>query len=340
METALFHPVSAPTPAPATSARQVRAADLALVAVPPALALDPPPPALALDAPPPRTSGVPLAADDLASRAFLAVADGLARYHRHRVLHLDGLVRLLRSGRRVIVVANHALNIIDPLLFVRAVQRRAGVVPRFIAHPAWLRVPVLRDVAQKYRVIPSRDRARATQALAEDGFLMLFPGAVREAALRDYHREPYRLFWADRLGFLDLALAHDAEIVFCATVGNDEMYYQSRIPLPSALLALLSDGAGERYRGARLGLGLTGPHLVPGLFPLPVQVTQVVSAPLDLGDRQRARADAEVRAALHRRLTAECQALLDNAVAGHRRRADRGDRAVRAAQGLLRELGL
>ena len=78
---------------------------------------------------------------------------------------------------------------------------------------------------------------------------MLFPGAGREAALRSFRTEPCRLDWEGRAGFLRLALDCDAEVVFVATVGSEEMYYQSRLPAPSLLRHAFS---AERYRGAQL----------------------------------------------------------------------------------------
>src|SRR5205085_11677471 len=121
--------------------------------------------------------------------------------------------------------------------------------------------------------------------------LMRSPGSNTEALRRGYREEPYRLKWADRLGFLRLALAWDADIVFVAAIGSEEMYYQSRLPTPEALIRLVNAGDGSRYRGAPLTFGLFGPHLLPGIFPFPVRITHVVSRPLVLHDRERALAD-------------------------------------------------
>ena len=118
---------------------------------------------------------------------------------------------------------------------------------------------------------------------------MLYPGANREAAMRSYRDEPYRLKWNDRFGFLRLALETDADIVFVAALGSDELYYQSKLPTPRALLRFANAGDDERYRGARLTFGLLGAHLIPGVMPLPVRITHFVSRPLDLGDRIAAR---------------------------------------------------
>jgi hypothetical protein len=287
-------------------------------------------------------AGVVLDRDDFLSRGMLAVGNALARYHRHRIFHLERLGELLERGRRVILVGNHVLDVIDPMLFVMGILERYGVVPRAMGHGAWFSTPVLRDISRRYGVVPSRDPGTAAQALREDGLLMLFPGAVREAAMRDFRAEPYRLKWEDRTGFLRLALEEDAEILFFAAVGTEEMYYQSWLPIPQALISYFAKGDPARYRGLRMTFGLFGPHLVPGVFPFPSKITHVVSEPLDLGDRARALRDPAAFAELHKRVCAECQTLLDAAVAqyGTQKSTSIVARGVRAGHALLRRIGL
>lgn len=287
----------------------------------------------------PEIEGIEIERDAWATRAFLAFAGGLARYHRHRVLHLGRLARAFDAGRRVVLIGNHALDIVDPLLLLAAVYRRLGRAPHFIGHRAWFELPILRDIAQRFQVIPAREPDQTLAALRRSGFLALFPGGNREAALRRYRDAAYRLDWRERKGFLRLALEADAEIFFAAAVGNDEAYFQSRLPIPASLLRLAT-GDAERYRGARLGFGLLGPHLVPGLLPLPVRLLHAISRPLDLGDRDAALADPAVFDALHARLWAECQRFLDSVVAQRERYADPLDRWVRGGERRLRSLGL
>ncbi len=285
-----------------------------------------------------RLPGVDVDRGDLPTAALIGLASFLARYHRHRVLHMDRLLRLLRARRPVVVVGNHALDVVDPLLFVAAVLERYGRVPRFMSHTSWQQLPGLRAISERYRLVPSRSMEEASRSLAEDGFLMLFPGGASEAALRSYRNEPYRLKWENRLGFLRLALEHDAEIVFVAAVGNDEMYFQSKLPTPEAMIRLADAGDGTRYRGAYLRFGLAGVHALPGVFPLPVQLTHVVSPPLMLGDRALARREPEALRALHRSVCQECQTLLDRAVA--KRSGDLLDRTIRVAQRLVQHIGI
>jgi acyltransferase-like protein len=282
--------------------------------------------------------GIPIARDDWLAAPFLAYARLLARYHRHRVLHLERLGALLHAGRRVVLVGNHVLDIVDPLLFTSAMLERYDRVPYFIGHENLVfGMPGLAQLSRRYGMIPSRHMDETAAALEHGGILMLYPGSGSEAARRVYRDEPYRLLWDGRLGFLRLALRFDAEVLFVAAIGIDEMYYQSRLATPRWMLRLLSS---ERYAGSRLQFGLLGAHLLPGLTPLPVQITHVVSEPLDLGDRASARRSKHVLHGLHARVWSECQALLDREVAHRERHSDWLDRGVRRAESLLQKIGV
>jgi 1-acyl-sn-glycerol-3-phosphate acyltransferase len=298
-------------------------------------------PARRLRAPSAAITGAPVDPRDWVMRAFIAAAELLARYHRHQIIHLARLRRPLRAGRRVVLVGNHALDIVDPLLLLASVYRELHRVPRFIGHEnGWFRIPVLRDISARFQIIPSRRPEEALAALRRDGFLMLYPGGVREAGMRRYRDEPYRLKWEGRTGFLRLALDADADIVFVAALGSEEAYYQSAIPMPDMLLRLLNGGDGARYGGMPFRFGAFGLHLVPGLFPVPVRLTHVISRPLDLRDRERARRDTAALAELHARVSRDCQRFLDRVVAAREEHSDALDRSIRSAEDLLRRLGL
>jgi len=289
----------------------------------------------------PAVRGAAIDRDAWLTRAFIGLADVLGRYHRHQVVNLGRLRRLFSSGRRVLVVGNHALDIVDPLLLLATVVDKLDRVPRFVGHAnGWFRLPLLRTVSARFKIIPSRQPEAAVAALRSDGFLMLYPGAIREAGMRSYRDEPYRLKWEGRTGFLRVALEADADIVFVAALGADEAYYQSTLSMPDAMIRLVNGGDGARYHGMPLRFGLLGVHLVPGLFPLPVRLTHVIADPLDLGDRERARRDPQAFADLHARVWSECQRFLDRMVADRARYSDCLDDAVRGAERLLQGIGL
>ncbi len=287
------------------------------------------------------TPGMSVDPANLVLQGGLRLADLLGRYHRHRVRHLERLAGLFERGRRVVLVGNHALDIIDPMLLLATVYRRTGRLPRVIGHEkGWFKLPVIRDFAERLQVTPSRRFEETVDAVRRDGFLMLYPGGVQESGMRSYRDEPYVLRWERRTGFLRVALEADADVVFVAAVGCDEAYYQSRLALPRALLRAVNGGDDRRYKGMRLRFGATGVHLLPGVFALPVRLTHVLSQPLDLGDRELARSDPEAFDELHARVCRECQGFLKGAVARRQRDSDWLDGGVRSAQRVLHHLGV
>ncbi len=274
------------------------------------------------------------------NRLMLAAGDTLRRYHRHQVRGIEHLASALRTGRPVILIGNHCLDIVDPLMLTVALYRELGHVQRFIGHGnLFFTIPVVRTLAREWGIIPNRHMELAETALRETGALMLYPGSGTEAILRSYRREPYQLKWYGKLGFVEMAARHRATLLFVAGIGIDELYYQTDVPTPAALLRFGNGGDDAYYRGARMQLGATGLHLVPGITPLPVRVTHVISPPLALP----ADLDPTDRAAVERAqiaIWAECQQLLDAAIVARGRHSDWLDRACRGAIGALQRLGL
>jgi hypothetical protein len=132
---------------------------------------------------------------------------------------------------------------------------------------------------------------------------------------------------------------HRASILFVAGIGIDELYYQTDVAMPGAVVRYFNAGDADYYRGARIQLGAAGVHVLPGILPLPVRVTHVISPPLDLPpdldpDDPTAVETAQIR------LWAESQAFLDAAVAARARDSDPLDRACRQAMRWLEQLGV
>jgi hypothetical protein len=280
------------------------------------------------------------AENSTSTRATLRFGHLLRIYHRHQLLGIDNLRKALRGERPVLLIGNHCMDLVDPLMLRAAVHRETGRLMRFIGHQLiFFRIPGIHSFVEDAGVIPSQHLDLALRALRDDRVLMLYPGAGSEAALRLRRREPYRLKWYERLGFVELALRSQATLLFVAAVGIDEMFYQTDIPVPPVLFGLVDGTYLESYRGLRFELGSAGLHLVPGVFPLPVKVTHEISKPLRI-DRS---IDVRDRAALEKtqiRIWAQCQKLLDQAVAARDRRSDWLDAALRSATRALQEVGL
>jgi hypothetical protein len=221
-----------------------------------------------------------------------------------------------------------------------AIHHGCGRSLPFIGHEMlFFRLPGVRSFVARAGVVPSRNLELAARVLRGEGILMIYPGAGSEAGLRSYRREPYRLKWYERLGFVELVLRERAMILFVAGIGVDEMYYQTDFAVPRALFELFDDGYVESYRGLRIQLGAAGLHVLPGVFPLPVKVTHEISAPL----RFDPSVDPWNREALEQtqlNLWAQCQTLLDDAVAVRDRHSDWLDAALRHGTRALQSLGL
>ena len=273
-----------------------------------------------------------------ANRAMQAAGGTLRAYHRHRVDGVEHVTEALDAGAPVLLVGNHCLDLVDPLMLTVALYGTTGRVLRFIVHDnIFFKTPGLRTLAPIWGLIPNRRPELADAALRDDGLLMLYPGSGTEAILRSYRREPYRLKWDGKIGFVELAVRHRARLLFVAAIGIDELYYQTDIPMPASMLRYGNAGDADYYEGARVQIGAAGIHLLPGVWPLPVCVTHVISPPLALA----ADLDPDDRTALARtqvQLWAESQRFLDTAVAA--RRSDRLDRTCRSAMRWLERLGV
>jgi 1-acyl-sn-glycerol-3-phosphate acyltransferase len=264
--------------------------------------------------------------------------EALRRYHRHTLRGLDHLTTALATGRPVVLVGNHCLDLVDPLMLTVAVYRETGRLLRFIVHGnLFFTIPGLRTLAPLWGLIPNRHVELADAALRDEGALMLYPGSGTEAILRSYRREPYRLKWDGKHGFVRLAARHHATILFVAGIGIDEMYYQTDVPMPASAVRYGNAGDADYYRGARLQVGAAGLHLLPGVLPWPVRITHTISPPLTL-DPDLDPEDADAVAHTQVRLWAESQAFLDAAVVT--RESDLVDRGIRGAMAWLQRLGI
>lgn len=279
-----------------------------------------------------------VSADHWANRLMQGAGDALRLYHRHRVDGVAHLTDAFASGRPVVLVGNHCLDIVDPLMLTVAVYRETGRLLRFIAHGnLFFTIPGLRTLAPLWGLIPNQHPELADAALREEGALMLYPGSGTEAILRRYRREPYVLKWDGKLGFVELAARHRATILFVAGIGIDELYYQTDFTMPASVVGYGNAGDADYYRGARVQIGAAGLHVLPGVLPFPVRVTHVISPPLALDPDL----DPDDRAAVARAqvaLWAESQAFLNQAV--RTRDTDPVDRTCRRAMQWLQRIGV
>jgi 1-acyl-sn-glycerol-3-phosphate acyltransferase len=268
------------------------------------------------------------------------VGEMLRRYHRHQAVGLAHLRAALDSRKPVLLVGNHSMDAIDPLMLRTAIHAALGRSVPFIGHELiFFRLPGLRSLMQAAGVIPSRDPELAERTLRDTGVLALYPGAGSEAALRLYRREPYRLKWYGRQGFVELALRTRATILFVAGIGIDELFFQTNRRIPSSLFRWVEGTNLAEYRGMRLQLGPLGLHVLPTDPSFPVRVTHVISPPIHYDENIDPLDRAGVEKT-HVHVWASCQRFLDEAIASRDRHSDALDAACRRAMRLLEEIGL
>jgi hypothetical protein len=183
-------------------------------------------------------------------------------------------------------------------------RERGGPEPRPVIHAAFERAPVLRWLVEGVGFVTG-DGAPMEHVISRGDPVIVTPGGTREGCRSA--RDRYRVAWGDRTGYLRLALKYRLPVIPTAATGVDDTYiglndgytWGKRLGLPARLPAWI-------------GLGPIG--LWPLSPPFPVKIIQHIGPPIDL--TAGGPTDPTDRAALlrlHRRVTAEVQALLDRA---------------------------
>jgi 1-acyl-sn-glycerol-3-phosphate acyltransferase len=177
------------------------------------------------------------------------------------------------SGRRALLVANHAGVLPWDATMMATALRRAGVSsdPRFLVLDwafglPWASVAIRRGggvAASPYN---------ALRLLEQDHLVMAFPEGAK--GVGKPWSERYRLQRFGRGGFVELALRTGAPIVPCAVVGSEEIYPKlGELPILARLL-------GAPYMPVTPTFPLLGPL---GAIPLPSRWRIAFGAPLELG---------------------------------------------------------
>ena len=177
------------------------------------------------------------------------------------------------SGRRALLVANHAGVLPWDATMMATALRRAGISndPRFLVLDwafglPWASVAIRRGggvAASPYN---------ALRLLQQDHLVMVFPEGAK--GVGKPWSERYRLQRFGRGGFVELALRTGAPIIPVAVVGSEEIYPKlGEIPGLARLL-------GAPYMPITPTFPLLGPL---GVIPLPSRWRIAFGEPIDLG---------------------------------------------------------
>ncbi|HTU86120.1 MAG TPA: lysophospholipid acyltransferase family protein [Solirubrobacteraceae bacterium] len=187
----------------------------------------------------------------------------------------------------VLLVGNHSGGtwIADTFIFAQRFYDHFGPQRRFhqLAHDLLFKLPGLRVLAERYGTVPASP-ANMARALRRGAALLVYPGGDHETFRPSWESD--RVDFANRTGFVELALEHDVPIVPVTSIGGQEtaLFLGQGRRLARAL------GLNERLRLKVLPAALGPPFGVtimdlPARFPLPAKISIRVGPPIDLRER-------------------------------------------------------
>jgi 1-acyl-sn-glycerol-3-phosphate acyltransferase len=193
---------------------------------------------------------------------------------------------------------------IDLCMLSVTLYERWGYIPRGVVHGGVESNLLMKWVSNDLGFV-TRDGPDVEEAVRRGQLIAVQPGGTKEGCRSFHHR--YEVDWGERTGYLRMALRHRLPIVPAAGEGVDDAYIG------------LNDGyaLGKRLGvPARLplwfGVGIAG--LWPLSPPLPVKIVSHIGEPIDIeGERDAALADRAALLALHHKVRAAVQSLLDRA---------------------------
>jgi 1-acyl-sn-glycerol-3-phosphate acyltransferase len=195
----------------------------------------------------------------------------------------------------VLLVGNHSGGtwIADTFIFSQHFYDRFGPGRRYhqLAHDLVFKVPGLRALVERYGTVPASPENMA-RALDREAALLVYPGGDHETFRPSWESD--RVDFAQRTGFVELALEHRVPIVPVVSVGGQEtaLFLGQGRRLASALQL------DRRFRLKVLPAAIGPPFGVtfldlPGRFPLPAKISIRVGKPIDLSKRLGKRADPD-----------------------------------------------
>lgn len=195
----------------------------------------------------------------------------------------------------VLLVGNHSGGtwIADTFIFSQYFYDHFGTGRPYhqLAHDLVFKVPGLRALVERYGTVPA-SRQNMRRALKRDAALLVYPGGDHETFRPSWEAD--RVDFAQRTGFIELALEHQVPIVPVVSVGGQEtaLFLGQGRRLARALQL------DRRFRLKVLPAAIGPPFGVtfldlPGRFPLPAKISIRVGKPIDLRERLGSSADLD-----------------------------------------------
>lgn len=187
----------------------------------------------------------------------------------------------------VLLVGNHSGGtvIVDTFVFAQAFYDHFGAERLFyqLAHDLVFKLPGLRVLVQRYGTVPASP-ANMTRALRRNAALLVYPGGDHETYRPSWESD--RVDFAQRTGFVGLALRHNVPIVPVVAIGGQEtgLFLGQGRRLAQALQL-------DRLMRLKVFPAVLGPPVgatildLPIRFPLPAKISIRVLKPIDLRER-------------------------------------------------------
>lgn len=187
----------------------------------------------------------------------------------------------------VLLVGNHSggLVIADTFVFSQHFYDHFGTGRRFyqLAHDLVFKTPGLRVLTERYGTVPASPENMA-KALEREAALLVYPGGDHETFRPTWESD--RVDFAQRTGFVKLALEHQVPIVPIVSIGGQEtaLFLGQGRRIASALRL-------DRLARLKVFPAVLGPPFgatildFPGRFPFPAKISIRVLKPIDLRKR-------------------------------------------------------
>lgn len=197
-----------------------------------------------------------------------------------------GLDHLPAEGP-VLIVGNHSggTMIVDTFVFAQAFYDHFGPQRRFyqLAHDLVFKLPGLRVLVERYGTVPA-SRANMARALRRDAALLVYPGGDHETYRPSWESDT--VDFAQRTGFVELALRYNVPIVPVVAIGGQEtglfLGQGGRLAHALALDRLMRLKVFPAVLGPPFGATILD---LPIRIPLPAKISIRVLKPIDLRDR-------------------------------------------------------
>jgi 1-acyl-sn-glycerol-3-phosphate acyltransferase len=205
-----------------------------------------------------------------------------------------GLEKVPAEGP-ALLVGNHSggTMIADTFVFSQAFYDHFGPGRPFfqLAHDLVFRFPGLRALVQRYGTVPASP-ANMASALERDAALLVYPGGDQETFRPTWESD--RIDFAQRMGFVRLALEHGVPVIPIVAIGGQEtglfLGRGRRLAEGLGLKRLMRLSVLPPVLGPPLGVTVLD---LPLRIPLPAKITIRVLEPIDLRKRLGRRPDVE-----------------------------------------------